>query len=289
MNSLTFIKDYRDNDTYRASFNELAKSTFNIDFEPWYQEGFWNDRYLCYSFLDGDKIVSNVSVSKMEMMIKGEVKLAIQIGTVMTHPDYRKQGLGGRLMTKVIEEYERENDLFFLFTDEDVSPFYKKFGFNQVTETQFSVAVQSSSQIYQPRQLDLQKDKQMILDYYVKKKPSFSFDIQKGEHVLGFYGVHGFGNHFYYLEALDTVVLYQTKENTLQLYGVFTTQDILFKDLMEHISTKNVTEVVFHYTPNFKDLLPEAKTLLTTDDIFHIRTSSVSLPDQFKFPLIAHA
>ncbi|QOY34998.1 GNAT family N-acetyltransferase [Anaerobacillus isosaccharinicus] len=289
MNSLTFIKDYRDNDTFRASFNELAKTTFNIDFEPWYQKGFWNDRYVCYSFLDGGKIVANVSVSKMEMMIKGELKQAIQIGTVMTHPDYRKQGLSGRLMTNVIEEYELGYDLFFLFSDEDVSPFYQKFGFTQITETQFSVAVQSSRQIYQPRQLDLQKDKQMILDYYGNTQPSYRFDIQKGEHVLGFYGVHGFGNHFYYLDALDTVVLYQTKENTLHLYGVFTDQDILFKDLMDYFATEKITEVVFHFTPNFKDLLPEAQPLLTTDDIFHVRTAGVSFPNQFKFPLIAHA
>lgn len=37
------IKNYRDNKELRQSFNELARQTFDIDFEDWYQNGFWSD------------------------------------------------------------------------------------------------------------------------------------------------------------------------------------------------------------------------------------------------------
>lgn len=45
-----FIKDYKQDDARRASFNRLADSIFGIQFEEWYQQGFWNDNYICYSF-----------------------------------------------------------------------------------------------------------------------------------------------------------------------------------------------------------------------------------------------
>jgi ribosomal protein S18 acetylase RimI-like enzyme len=285
-----FIKDYKHNDIYRASFNELAKNTFQIDFEPWYKLGFWNDRYICYSFLDGEKIIANVSVSKMEMMIEGQLKKAIQIGTVMTHPNYRKQGLAGHLMNKVIAEYEHENEIFLLFSEEDVSVgFYKKYGFKQLQESKFTVAVQPTTKNSQPQKLSIEANKQMILDYYTKKKSSRSFDIEKGEHILGFYGVYVFGNALYYVEDLDVVVVYTTSEEKLHLYGVFSDHEVLFNELINYIATEKTTEVVFHFTPNFEDINATFTPIITTDDIFQVRTSTVKLPIHFKFPVIAHA
>ncbi|EAD4056564.1 TPA: GNAT family N-acetyltransferase, partial [Listeria monocytogenes] len=39
------ISDYKDNKMYRDSFNKLAESTFDINFEEWFRSGFWNDKY----------------------------------------------------------------------------------------------------------------------------------------------------------------------------------------------------------------------------------------------------
>jgi GNAT superfamily N-acetyltransferase len=289
MSTYTFIKNYKENDKYRASFNDLAKLTFQIDFEPWFQQRFWNDSYICYSYLDGDKVIANVSISKLEMVIHGETKHAIQIGTVMTHPDYQKQGLAGSLMKRIISEYEGEYDLFFLFSDESVTTFYKKYGFTPVQETKYTLSVTPMSTNIQPRKLNLQSDKDMILNYYTKKKPSHRFDIEKAESILGFYGVYVFANNIYYIEELDAVVIYKYSDEKLHLYGVFAEQSVSFTELFRQIASEKTTEVVFHFTPNFDDVNPMMTALLTTDDIFQIRTSRVSLPTNFKFPLIAHA
>lgn len=85
------IKDYKDDINLRLSFNELAGKVFSIDFERWYQLGFWNNQYVCYSFTDHDQVIANVSVSKMNIILNGKKIRAIQIGTVMTHPDHRKK------------------------------------------------------------------------------------------------------------------------------------------------------------------------------------------------------
>jgi GNAT superfamily N-acetyltransferase len=289
MGTYTFIKNYKENDKYRASFNDLAKLTFQLDFEPWFKQQFWNDSYICYSYLDGDKVIANVSISKMEMVVQGEKKHAIQIGTVMTHPDYQKQGLAGSLMKRIIAEYEGEYDLFFLFSDESVSPFYKKYGFTPVQETKYTLSVTPLSTSGQPRNLNIQSDRDMILNYYTKKKSSHCFDIEKAESILGFYGVYVFANDFYYIEQLDTVVIYKNSDEKLHVYGIFAEQTVSFTELFREIATEKTSEVVFHFTPNFEDVNPKMSALLTTDDIFQLRTSKVSLPTNFKFPLIAHA
>ena len=46
------VKGYRDNDLLRGSFNELAKETFGLNFEDWYQNGFWSDSYEPYSVVE---------------------------------------------------------------------------------------------------------------------------------------------------------------------------------------------------------------------------------------------
>ena len=57
------IKNYRDNEQLRHSFNELAMKTFDIDFEDWYQNGYWTDRYNPHSIVIDGKVVANVSVN----------------------------------------------------------------------------------------------------------------------------------------------------------------------------------------------------------------------------------
>ena len=49
-------KNYRNNDALRASFNRLAEKTFGLNFENWYQNGFWQDNYIPY-LEDREKIL----------------------------------------------------------------------------------------------------------------------------------------------------------------------------------------------------------------------------------------
>ena len=42
---------------------DLAKKTFGIDFEGWYENGLWKEDYIPYVLIDGDTVVSNVSVN----------------------------------------------------------------------------------------------------------------------------------------------------------------------------------------------------------------------------------
>lgn len=93
MNEYIMISDYMDKEKYRASFNKLAMNTFGLDFEDWYKRKLYHNRYIYYSYIHKDEVIANVSINKMNLIVEGKSKKAIQLGTVMTHPDYRNKGL----------------------------------------------------------------------------------------------------------------------------------------------------------------------------------------------------
>ena len=66
---MQIIKKYRDKEELRKSFNELAKKTFGLNFEDWYQNGFWGDNYNPYSIVMDGRIVANVSVN-MNILVR---------------------------------------------------------------------------------------------------------------------------------------------------------------------------------------------------------------------------
>ena len=135
------ISNYKHISSYKESFNDLAKMVFGIDFQKWYEKGCWNDHYVCYSYLHNEQVIANASINKMTVVWNGKEYNAIQIGTVMTHPDYRNQGLSGKLMNHILEKYENETDFIYLFANDTVLDFYPKFGFEKVQESSFSLAI----------------------------------------------------------------------------------------------------------------------------------------------------
>lgn len=95
------IKGYQQNDEMRNSFNTLALETFKLNFEDWYQNGFWGDNYIPYSIIFDGQVIANVSVSLTNMIFEGEVKNFIQLGTVMTAKEYRNKGLIRQIMNEI--------------------------------------------------------------------------------------------------------------------------------------------------------------------------------------------
>ena len=75
MNYIYNIK-VKENDAIRASFNELTRKTFGFDFVNWYEAGQWGDFYIPHVLLDGDKVISNVSVNLMRLYISFPLMMA---------------------------------------------------------------------------------------------------------------------------------------------------------------------------------------------------------------------
>jgi GNAT superfamily N-acetyltransferase len=221
MTGLRLVHDYKDIPEYRHSFNQLAHLVFGIDFEKFFQMGFWTDRYVCYSYLDGDKVVANVSINKIDVILEGNKRKAIQIGTVMTHPDYRKRGLAAGLMNIVLAEYESKYDFIYLFANKKAASFYPEFGFKQLQESRFSIDLTANKpDINNLRKLDITNDNDLgiIIRLTSGRKPvSRVFGVENAQYIVLFYCLNIFFNDIYYFEAEDTIVIYQLHGDQLKV------------------------------------------------------------------------
>lgn len=135
---------YQDFEPGRRSFNALARKTFGLDFEPWYRSGYWTKQYIPYSLSRDGEVVSSVSVNFMPMTLEGTGLTMVQIGTVMTDPSFRGQGLSRFLMETVLDEWSPKVDEVYLFANDEVLDFYPRFGFRRSGEVQCAASVSTS-------------------------------------------------------------------------------------------------------------------------------------------------
>ncbi|MCE4049652.1 GNAT family N-acetyltransferase [Bacillus sp. Au-Bac7] len=252
MEKLKFVKDYKQDDVLRQSFSELASSVFGISFEEWYQKDCWNDRYIPYSFHDHGKIVANVSVNLIDLLIAGQKKKAVQIGTVMTHPDYRGCGLSRSLLEKVLADYEEKTDVIYLFANNEVLDFYPKFGFKEVEEQEFFLEYKhKQTEGVTVRKLNGKSvdDLRFIESVARRRKPlSQAFSTGGAWGILLFYCLNVFHEHIYYLEKEEVIVICEMEGNKLHLYEVMASHSIVLEKLLAQIAKADTTEVVFHFT-----------------------------------------
>ena len=136
---MKIVSGYIKDDTYRHMLNALTRKVFGFDFESWVTDGYFEGDYIPYSFADEGKIISNVSANRMKFMQNGEERYYIQIGTVMTDPDWRGQGLAAKLMKHVMEKYEHDCDGIYLFGDLSALDFYRKLDFVTVNQYRYFV------------------------------------------------------------------------------------------------------------------------------------------------------
>lgn len=96
------VKGYRADDALRRSFDALAKRTFGLTFEDWYQNGFWGDDYVPYSVVVDGEVAANVSVNRTDFVLDG----------------------------------------VYLFANDTVLDFYPKFGFRRAAEIRYARALE---------------------------------------------------------------------------------------------------------------------------------------------------
>jgi GNAT superfamily N-acetyltransferase len=293
MEMFEYIYNYKDIAELRLSFNQLAKSTFGIDFEDYYQSGFWNDQYICHSYVEDGIIIANVSTSFLDLVLKGEKVSAIQIGTVMTHQDYRGKGLAANLMKFILEKYESEKEIIFLFANKTVHEFYPKFGFKPIKQNLFIKNIRTMTPSFnRARKMDISKkdDLGLILRISAERKPiSRVFGVENDQFLLLFYCMDVFSNNLFYLDDLDTIVIFKAEGKDLHIYDVISKADVSFASIIARITSDNVNKVIFHFTPDFKDLDAETIPYDDSNDKFFVKTEMIKIPENLMYPVIAHA
>lgn len=219
----TLIRNYQHDENLRASFNELSRRIFGLSFEDWYKWGYWQDNYIPYSIWDGQRILANVSVSPLSLCYEGQVLRLYQLGTVMTDPAFRGQGLSRRLMEAIDRDF-RGADGSFLFANDSVADFYPRFGYGASAEWACVLPGGGAGRPARRISLGDMTERRRFEDAVKSSTP------QQQPHMVGplalvmFHALKFYQEDIYYLEDIDAYAIAQEKSDGWFVHGVFARQ-----------------------------------------------------------------
>ena len=282
-------KEVMQNDELRAEFNDLALSVFHFSFEKWYQDGFWQDSNQPYTLFDGGKAVANISVNRMELMYGGELRHHIQLGTVMTDPAYRRQGLCRYIMDEIRRDWGGSCDAMFLFANQSVLGFYPKLGFQREWEYLCKVPVQCGGGSPQKLCMDSAADREKLRHYYLKRNPFSTLQVVNSYSVLMFYCSNFMKESVYYLPGSDAVVIAEEDQEQLHCHDIFCGENKRLDDILEEVSSAKVTQAVLGFTPKDKRCCSTERIEDKVDTLFVLDDGENIFADgKMRFPILSH-
>ena len=245
---MTIVKNYRDHEQLRSSFNRLAKVTFGLDFEPWYQHGFWTDDYNPYSVLLDGKIVANVSVNRTDMIIAGERRKLYQLGTVMTDEAHRNRGYIRAIMAE-IEKDIADADGVYLFANDTVLEFYPKFGFVQGTEYLYTKAVEQNGKCSMEN-VRMDSPAGWIRLRMAMDKSEFNTACTMADNpgLIFFYAAQFMQDCVYYDRRLDAWAIAEIEDGELMLHNVFAPAGVTLEGVIASFG-KEIRRVMLGFAP----------------------------------------
>lgn len=289
-NIYDFIKDVKENQQVRKSFNLLAQKTFHIDFGPWYQNGYWGGDYIPYCLLNGDKVVSNVSVNIINTRWEDQKKLYIQLGTVMTDEEYQGRGLSRWLMEKVMEDWKDKCDSMYLFANDGVLDFYPKFGFEKALQYQCHKAVKNKYGDVRKLDMSTEYDRKLLMDTYKFSNPFSALPMEDNYGLLMFYCSQFMRENIYYIEQYEAVLAAEYDDENLVCYDIFCPTKCTIDDILCTMAHQNTKTAALGFTPkpvndfNITELQEENTTLFVLKG-----KENLFRENKLMFPVLSYA
>ena len=295
-----YSNEVKNNDDLRESFNQLTQQVFCFNFRKWYELGHWGDKYVPHVLIDGVQVISNISVNLMQFDVFGVTKNYIQLGTVMTDPAYRGQGLNREIMERILNEYAGKVDGIYLFGNDSVLDYYPKFGFKESKEYEYYMRVENQKNVdaYLMERVDMHNDEQCVRLYDAIKaidkdtKHRNQNDAMCMINNLGlmqFWFAAEYEDQIYYLPELGVYVIANVNKEVLEICQIIGKELVDIKRLAKTFG-EPIKEVVLKFTPVQKEqfLVREHKVEDSTlfimgEDLHRIER------DQMIFSELSHA
>lgn len=166
-------------------------------------------------------MIANASVMRMNVWLENKLVPAVQIGAVGTVEDYRHRGLSRLLMEHVMERFEPEVELVFLFANDSVVDFYPKLGFDRAHEVVFVATEKLPGPDYGARKLDLSRpeDHAVVAELIAERDdPTRLFGASDFGHITWFYLLLGFDQRLHYLEKEEILFILSEKEGVVHIW-----------------------------------------------------------------------
>lgn len=282
-----FIKEYQDNPNYRSSLNQLTMQTFCFDFEEWYQQGFWTDRYRPYSLVHKEQIVANVSVNPIDFVTGGKLYHTLQIGTVMTDSKYRNKGLSRILIDIIMEEYEGTVDLMYLYANASVLQFYPKFGFVEAPEHSYTKVFEKKNK-YCFRKLNgtVAEDRQLLLRLVSNARPVSQYTMINNPYLSMFYLTAPMAECIYYCDELDLAAVVEYENDSMLVDDIFCAGEFNFDEVVASLLDRDESKVLFGFKPLNTDTL-QMDLLQEHDTTFFVKGNNFI--HNGRLPILSHA
>lgn len=247
---LSIHKNYRGQDSLRRSFNALAGEIFDgLDFENWYQNDFWGDRYNPHSIIDNGEVIANVSVNMMDFLWNGQLRHLIQLGTVMTRKSFRHQGLIRQIMNEIDRQYGQTADGIYLFANDSVLDFYPKFGFRKAREYCYTKPFYTSRECTLIRVPMREKADWKKLENAMHGSVSYSrLNMIENDSLIMFYITGFMQDSVYYDPEHDAYVIAEFDADTLIVHNVFSGKKYPLDDILAGFGA-GVRQIALGFTP----------------------------------------
>lgn len=281
---------YRDNAILRNEYNRLVGGRFGIDFETWYQDGFWGEMFDPYTLFDGGKAISSISVNHMLMTLDGVNKHYIQLGGVTTADEYQRQGLSRYIMEKIISEYKDHCDGIYLFANDTVTEFYPKFGFEVSEQYRYfkSISGKNCNGTYIKVDMDRKENHKKLISA-IKSGVSNERFHTDNIGLLMFYAAGVLKEQVYFLPELSAYVVAEIEEGTLLLHQVIAPRIVELEDVID-ILGGGCSKVVLGFTPLSNSGF-EKERMVEADCTYFIRGEDQKQIEKksMMFPMLSHA
>jgi len=288
----TIHSNYRDIEHLRQNFFDFIPKVYKgLSFKKWYELGFWNDRYIPFSMFYQGKIISNVSVYEIKIIIKDEIKKAVQLATIGTLPEYRNYGLATKLIINIMKKYERDTSLFFLFANNDVLNFYPKFGFRPINEWIFSSDISLKKQNLNARKLDMNKleDQELLQNLLRTRLPiTTKFGATDYSHIFLWHSVYFWKDFLWYIAEKNIIIVGYIHKNSMHIYDIVHNTPFSAKEIMPCIAMQQINKIFFYFTPELLDISTKPEKIYTDSPLF-VKGYFPLDKVYFKFPITGQA
>ncbi|HDR7436620.1 MULTISPECIES: GNAT family N-acetyltransferase [Bacillus] len=251
------------------------------------ERGYWDDTYKALSFLQEDKAIANVAAFSLPLIINGERINAAGIQSVMTHPNFRRQGLMTELMREMIEEIDKQCECSLLFTEKP--ELYTSFGFKVVQEYLMTIPYDKNNNNSLLRKLDyyIEEDRQLIhetIESSQRLSNNFSTLNFHPSFYLNMYDSE-WNEKLYYSEKLDALIVYEVDNEKLKLYGVFAPVIPVLDEICGEIAER-FTEIEFYFSPDQLGIEDVQFTELQSSKYLMVRSDRELDLKGYKFPVL---
>ena len=291
MNKYKIYEDYRGDKVLRNKFNIFTKNVFSgLDFEEWHQRGLWLDKYIPFSIIKDNKIVSNASITKMKILINEEYVNGIQFGTVGTLSEYRNQGLSRYLMEYVIDKYKDSTDIFFLFANDSVLNFYPKFGFKKYDEFIYESVTDIPGSNYSARKLNINSKTDFLLIQNLLENRILltkSFGASDYAFITFWHILYVFSDNLFYIEDENIIFIITENRDQIFIWDVIYTKPVEMISILPKVIKNDRIKSISYYFPPDRLNFKYDKIKIYNESPLFIRGDFKIIGKHFKFPITA--